>query len=193
MVQEVIDTYFENLRNDVSRRYGQRIETSTDFLKLSLAIVESKSGYISPSTLKRLWGYVKDTYSSKRSSTLDTLARYVGYNNYQAYIAALSTADPNSSAYTSAMTLDVSKLSVGHKLTITWHPNRRLCVTYIGNLTFSIDEAENSKLKKGMHIRCLTLIKGQPLILNIVSQCHDKENSLTYIAGKVNGIDWSIY
>lgn len=43
-----------------------------------------------------------------------------------------------------------------------------------------------------MKIRCLTIVKGQPLIVNIVNDCGAKDQPMTYLAGKVNGIDWLV-
>lgn len=66
--------YYKPLRDDVSRKYGKRLTTATDFINLSQAIQNSKAGYVSPSTLKRFWGYVSDSYSGRRQTTLDVLA-----------------------------------------------------------------------------------------------------------------------
>lgn len=184
--------YYSALRSDVGRRYGHRLQTSTDFVHLSEDIAASKAGYISSSTLKRFWGYVNDNYSSKRQSTLDTLARYVGHDSYGAYIDSLTASTTSTSDFNSALSLDVSTLTPGRQLTISWFPDRQLWLTYLGNLTFRIDRSENSKLTANTKIRCLTLVKGQPLIVNIVNINASDSQPLTYMAGKVNGINWSV-
>lgn len=186
-----LNFFLTSLRNNVNRRFGQRLETSTDYVRLSEAITESKAGYISPSTLKRFWGYVHDNYSSKRTTTLDTLARYIGYNGFAHYCQSIELSDNILSDYNSSLSLDVQTLRPGCRLCVSWHPDRQLAMTYLGQLTFSIDESANSKLTPGIKVKCLTLVKGQPLILNVL---HPGESTspLTYIAGKKHGIDWKI-
>lgn len=179
------------LRNDVSRRYGKRIETATDFSKLSETILDSKAGYISPSTLKRFWGYVRDNYTNKRQSTLDTLARYIGYDNFRHYAATIERNDSSDSDYNTALSLDVQTIAPGSRIRVTWHPDRVLDITYKGDLTFTIDTSENSRLKPGMSFKCMTLVKGQPLIVNIIPDSQSAGAPI-YIAGKVHGIDWHI-
>lgn len=56
-----------------------RISTS-----LSQQIFFKTEEMVSPSTLKRLWGYI-DSASSPRSYTLDVLARFLGYRDYEAF------------------------------------------------------------------------------------------------------------
>ena len=191
MPEQINSQVLSSLRSDVGRRFGFRLETSTDFANLSLAIAESKAGYISPSTLKRFWGYVKDVYSSKRLSTLDTLARYIGYNGFNHYSGSFKQSESSLSDFNSSNSLDVQTLSAGSHLRVTWFPNRILSMTYLGQLTFSIDESINSRLTPGHKVKCLTLVKGQPLILNVLMS--DSPNSMhTFTAGKKHGIDWEI-
>lgn len=180
-----------SLRNDVNRRFAKRLQTASDYIRLSEAISESKAGYISPSTLKRFWGYIRDGYSTRRITTLDILARYIDYSGFSAYCESLSRSDNEISDYNSALSLDVQTLHSGCKLRVSWHPDRIVSMTYLGELTFSIDESINSKLTPGIKVKCLTLVKGQPLILNILPS-DEGSPSQTYIAGKKHGIDWKI-
>ena len=52
---------------------GQHYDSPKDFDKLSQQIFFKTEEMVSPSTLKRLWGYI-DSASSPRSYTLDVLA-----------------------------------------------------------------------------------------------------------------------
>lgn len=57
---------------------------SKDFEKLNLLILEKTKVSLSPSTLRRLWGKVD--YSHQPSgTTLDTLARFAGYESWRDY------------------------------------------------------------------------------------------------------------
>ena len=68
------------LRQEVEAKWGRRLSTSADFASLAEEMDES----LSPSTLKRFWGYVGDN-PEPRNSTLDSLSRYSGYLNFKAF------------------------------------------------------------------------------------------------------------
>lgn len=64
--------------------------SNQDFQRLSNQLYEKTNVLLSVSTLKRVWGKV--TYDSKpSSSTLDALAQYLDYANWQSFIAGNST------------------------------------------------------------------------------------------------------
>ena len=70
--------HIENLKKEVASKFGRTLETAADFDTLSMAIQQSISETVSPSTLKRVFGYVK--YNAEPSATtLSILSRYVGY------------------------------------------------------------------------------------------------------------------
>ncbi len=46
------------LLEEVEKKYGRKVSTSTDFESLSVVIEHEIGEYLSSSTLKRLWGYV---------------------------------------------------------------------------------------------------------------------------------------
>lgn len=70
--------HIENLKKEVVRKFGRTVEAAADFDTLSMAIQQSISETVSPSTLKRVFGYVK--YDAEPSATtLSILSRYVGY------------------------------------------------------------------------------------------------------------------
>lgn len=190
MSDNKLEFILSSLRNDVSRRYGQRLQTSGDYEKLAQVIFQSKGEYISKSTLKRFWGYVKD-HNSKRTATLDILARYLGYDDFNHYAVSLENGDSVDSDYNSALSLDVQKLDIGTKLLICWHPDRSLLLRYKGNLSFLIEESVKTRLTPGQEVRCMTLIKGMPLILNLLMTAKEEKSSV-YIVGIQHGIDWKI-
>lgn len=70
--------HIENLKKEVLRKFGRTVEASADFDTLSITIQQSISETVSPSTLKRVFGYVK--YDAEPSATtLSILSRYAGY------------------------------------------------------------------------------------------------------------------
>lgn len=66
----------------VEEKVGREMKTPKDFEFLSAQIFEQTRRTISVSTLKRVWGYI-DSYRSIRESTLDLLAQFASYDNYQ--------------------------------------------------------------------------------------------------------------
>ena len=65
------------LLEEVEKKYGRRIATTTDFEALSVVIEHQVGEMLSSSTLKRLWGYVSLS-PTPRVATLDILSRFVG-------------------------------------------------------------------------------------------------------------------
>lgn len=73
--------HIENLKREIGLKFGRTIESAADFDTLSISIRDSTSETISPSTLKRIFGYVK--YDAEPSATtLSILSRYVGYTGW---------------------------------------------------------------------------------------------------------------
>ena len=68
------------LRESIEESIGRTLRTPKDFDFLAESIFEKLHQRISPTTLKRLWGYLHDTSSSPRPSTLDLLAQFIDYN-----------------------------------------------------------------------------------------------------------------
>lgn len=67
------------LRAAVESHYGSPLKVHSDFEMLSRCVA------ISPSTLKRIWGYNTDHQSVSPKST-DILAQYLGYDSYEDFI-----------------------------------------------------------------------------------------------------------
>ena len=55
---------------------------NNDFIQLAELIFKETHEHISPTTLKRLWGYVSDQNCEPRVSTLDLLSKLLGYRNF---------------------------------------------------------------------------------------------------------------
>lgn len=70
--------HIENLKQEIGLKFGRTIESAADFDLLSSAIQQATSETISPSTLKRIFGYVRSD-AAPSATTLSILSRYVGY------------------------------------------------------------------------------------------------------------------
>ena len=82
--------HIQHLRNAVEQKVGRRISTPKDFECLVQLIFDHSHALVSVSTLKRIWGYVQSD-SMPRSSSLTPLAQYVGYTDWDDFVARHDT------------------------------------------------------------------------------------------------------
>lgn len=78
----------ESLKEHVAKAFGRTLDSPADFDVMSLSIRERTGEYISPTTLKRLFGYVKPA-TVPRTSTLSVLSRYAGYAGWSDFCRSL--------------------------------------------------------------------------------------------------------
>lgn len=113
------------LTGEIERHVQRVMNTHSDFVWLSQLLHNATGEYISPTTLKRLWGHQTD-YCHPSPYTLNLLSRYLGYADYDAFKRGLH-ADYASSAIQTRCYMSVN-LSEGDVLTLTWRPDRRMLV-----------------------------------------------------------------
>ena len=87
---EAQEQAIELLRRAVERALGRRMQTNKDFDCLADCIYEKIHAKISTTTLKRIWGYLSEGVTPRRY-TLDQLARFIGYDDFDAFSASLET------------------------------------------------------------------------------------------------------
>ena len=75
----------ERLKVSVEEKFGKKISCQKDCKILSNCILESNGEYISPATLRRLFGFLI-TNSNPSRVTHDILSRYIGYNDWEHFI-----------------------------------------------------------------------------------------------------------
>jgi len=80
----------EQLRKAIERTIGKTLETNKDFESLSNSIYEKTHVSISTTTLKRIWGYLSESVTPRRY-TLDQLAHFIDYDDFDAFCASLET------------------------------------------------------------------------------------------------------
>ena len=91
-----------SLRRDIEHNVKRRIRTPHDFEFLSGVVWERLHENISPTTLKRLWGYIEGADTTRRS-TLCLLSRFLGYDDWEAYLQHLSeVSDTESDIFTTS-------------------------------------------------------------------------------------------
>lgn len=182
---ELNQYYIECLRQDLVKSVGRTITTFSDFDYLSLKLKEKIKDSPSISTLKRLWGYVPNSSSYSRS-TLNSLSRFLGFNDWNHYIENLMRASRVESGFLNANSIVSANLKKGDYVEITWNPNRRIMAEYTGGNRFAVVESENAKLSVGSMFDSLIITKGHPLLCTNV-EIGDETYS-DYIAGNKTGI-----
>lgn len=168
------------LLDEVARKYGGRLETSTDFNALEAAIGEALGETVSSATLKRLWGYVA-LHPRQRLSTLDLLARYAGRKGYRAMCLELQ----QTSGFLSATTVRSNELTPGSHIRLGWMPDRIVLVRNLGGNRFEVEDAGTSKLRAGDIAEATEFILGQPLYLSIL---RNGKRLQPYVAGRAKGL-----
>ena len=176
----------ELLKQEVGQKAGFSPETSRDFEDLSQLIQEATGEYLSPTTLKRLWGYLQNEQVQTRRHTQDVLARFVGYANYRAFIDEIVKKQGVQSMILATNKVTPNDLSIGEQLCIVWLPNRRIVVEHLGNGHFVVKEAENAKLVVGDTFTCHLMLQNEPLYIDNVA--HQGTTFPAYIAGKIDGV-----
>ena len=187
-----IAQYVDALRHDVEGRIGGKPYSHGDFTKLANEIFEESKDMISATTLKRLWGYLKQESATPQVRTLNVLAAFVGHKDWEGYCAYQDGRDDYSSEFVKHHTQHCFLMKAGEKIRISWYPERRVVLRHEGDGDlFTVMTAENSKLEPGMTLHCETFTAEEPLLLKNV-----RGGSLTeacdYLCGKIGGIKYEL-
>ena len=182
----------DNLRDDIRRhaRFHDKELSPHDFDTLETNIKkELPQAVINAKTLKRLFGYDKtDTDSTIRLYTLDILTKYLGYDNWNAYLEHLQLLEGIGSGDFKGEEINADDLQIGDTLQIAWQPNRKSTLKYLGNQQFEIVETENSKWQVRDTFFCRHFISGKPLYVDNLTDKNGILKSTMYVVGGKNGI-----
>lgn len=169
----------------VQEKYQKPLRTTTDYEEFTLHLAKHSDIDVSPSTLKRLWGYVNDRHSP-RKHTLDKLSQYLGYIHFDDFCQWLRKSSHYNSSFFSTKCVDASTLSLGGYVQIGWAPNRLLMLKYQGHNEFEVVEAQASKLLVGDHFSAPFIYKNFPLYLPWIDRKGQRLSP--FIAGRNGGI-----
>jgi hypothetical protein len=75
----------ERLKNSVEKKFGKKITSQKDCKILSNCILETSGEYISPATLRRVFGFLQ-TNSNPSRVTHNILCRYIGSKDWEHFI-----------------------------------------------------------------------------------------------------------
>lgn len=174
----------ERLKFRVEETFGSKVRTPKDFERLADSVFQRTCVLMSPTTFKRLWGYINEPVTPHRS-TLDTLARYAGWNDWEDFCT--NDIKEVESGYAAIESIDVLRqLKRGDRLRLTWQPGRVCDIEYLGDCKFRVIAAQATKLNVGDTFSCTMIMEGQPFYLDNLHK--DGHHPATYICGRQHGI-----
>ena len=178
----------ENLRNEIEVAIHRRLATPKDFEALREMIFLRLHILVSATTPRRIWGYIDDSVSTRRS-TLDILARYIGYADFDAYEnGTVGDIAESPSSPIMARRIDVDEqLQPGDMIRLTWQPGRMCDVEYRGDRVFCVVASQCTRLKAGDTFKCSLMIEDEPLYIDMLVTA-DSVTPTAYVCGKKSGI-----
>lgn len=168
----------------IEKKFGRQLRYSQECEPLVEAIYEETGERLGVSTLKRLFGFVGQVVVP-RTSTMDIIAQYIGYPNYELLLKDMEN-DSDISAFSPVDEIDVAEIQTGTQIQLTYDPNRLIVMTYLGNSRFIVNESQNCKLQKGDIVRITHLAVGFDLLASEVVR--DGNNIGPYHAAKQGGL-----
>lgn len=178
------DKYLEAAKKSIEKMTSQQYVILSDFDKLSQHISDVTHIYISPTTLRRFWGYQEK--ANLRPASLNIIARYMGYSDWSYFCNSVDNGSSIQSSSINRKRLLAETLSEGALVELLWNPDRRVVVRYEGDLWFSVVSSERSKLHEGSKFRCMVMLENEPLYLTNLTV--PGEAPLDYVCGQKNGI-----
>ena len=174
----------KNVIKLLEEKSGNKLDSSSACERLSLDIESETGEKLGFTTLKRLLGFTSEQ-AEARQSTLDILARYLGFNSYKELEDGLNNKG-DSDFDSNSETVYSYRLSDQAEINLTYSPNRRLKLKHIKNDEFIVVESCNSSLQAGDIIFVESFTSGLPMIAREVIR---KGESLgRYVAGAKFGI-----
>ena len=173
------------LRSDIEQQVGQYLQSPADFQLLIQQIWEKQHAVLSLSTIKRLWGYVESN-GAPRLSTLNTLAQFLGFADWNAYLVSLEQRGGIESAIFTGEGIQTADLQAGDRIAVAWEPNRQCTFCYLGDNQFVVENSKNAKLQRGITFSAVRFMIGQPMYLDNIFLVDGTRTS--YVAGTRHGL-----
>lgn len=176
--------HIDNLRRLVCEAARCEAYTPGDFYTI-MGFIESRTHEpIGLTTLKRLWNY-GGLHSTPRRSTLNLLARAIGYRSYDDFCEHRVDPTPSSDILL-GQGIKASDLPPGAQLMLRWNPGREVIVEHLGNNTFRVIMSEGSKLQVNDTFQAAVFAVGHPAMLSNV--VHEENSWPLYEIGQQGGL-----
>jgi hypothetical protein len=171
------------IKEHVETKLGKMIRYHSDLEHLCIEIEKETKQKISLNTLKRLFGFI-DGVSEPRLYTLDTIALYLGYSNWDVYLLSLDQS--GNSGFNSLQEIKIDLLPISSIIEFGYAPDRVVQVRFEGQNHFKVVSAKNSKLVANDLVEITHFVLNYPLvILNVI---RDGKSMGRFTAGKVGGL-----
>lgn len=174
----------KNIIKLIEDKCGNPLDSSSACERLALDIESSTGERLGFTTLKRLLGFTAEQ-AEPRQSTLDILARYLGFNSYKELEDTINN-NGDSDFDSHAESVLSSRLPAEAEINLSYSPNRRLRLKHVKEDEFIVTGSINGSLKTGDIILVDSFTTGLPMIAKKVTR--NGENLGRYVAGEKFGI-----
>lgn len=183
-ITESTDQHLKSLLERAEEAASLSPSTPKDFERLRMIIFGRTGVLLSATTLKRLWGYI-GSYDNPRVSTLNFLARFCGWNDYNDFLSGNRPEIESGMLGAERLRADIDVMP-GERVILMWPPDRVCEVEYKGDMAWEVISAEATKLKAGDRFKCALIVSGEPLYLDNLR--HGDHLPGVYVCGRRSGI-----
>lgn len=183
-ISDVSAGQLKGLCESVERTYGKPVTTPLQFEALADDIFRRTGTRMSPTTLKRLWGYLKEPMTPRRS-TLDVLARYCGWQDYVDFTDGNSPEIESGNVGANVISAE-RDMQMGERVRLMWPPSRVCEIEYLGERRWRVVDSEGTRLSPGDTFSCALIVSGEPLYLDRL--VHGDARPGTYVCGRTSGV-----
>ena len=171
------------IKEQIELKLGRNIRYHSDLECLCIEIESQTKQKVSLNTLKRLFGFISGV-SEPRLYTLDTIALYLGFTNWDVYLLSLDQS--GNSGFNSLQEIRIESLHVSSIVEFGYEPDRVVRVRFDGQNSFNVILTKNSKLKENDVVEITNFVLNYPLI--ILNVLRDGKSMGRFTAGKVGGL-----
>jgi hypothetical protein len=167
----------------IEDKFGHPIKYSRDCEALAADVSEKCKCKISATTIRRVFGVVK-TKQTPREYTLDLLAQYAGYSDYEKLITSLNRVEYTEDNSITEVISEKIKKSV--KFEITYSPDCIVSILYLGGKHYKVLKSNSSLLLEGDIIQLNYFTLHFPLFILTIERKGVLIGKLT--TAKISGI-----
>jgi len=155
-----------------------------DFQILSRKIEDVTKCHLGINSLKRLVGHIDYKNHKFRPGTLNIIAQYLGYPSWTNMMFDIE--EGSSGFFPIEGELRVQDLQEGQVVEISYLPNRKLQMAYVGNSMMEVLVSVNSHLQVGDLLQISGMLPKFPFIIQNVVR--DGKSMGSYTAGRAGGL-----
>lgn len=174
----------KDFREAIEKQFGEEIRYQYQCMALEDSIFSSTGDHLGLSTLKRIFGFVAYTSLPARS-TMDILARYIGYSDYR-HFEQENQPFAVTSGFETLKTVESVDLSPGQKIKLKFQPGRVMKLEYIGDERYRIEDINGGRLQKGDILKIRQIAQDFELLVNDVER--EGKSLGSYVGARMGGV-----